>query len=90
MVDLVLLERRLSSERLAPYRAAVGDDLTRAIALYEWNVDVTAAFSATLGQVEVVVRNAMHEQLTAWSTSRHGEPRWYLDPGRVLQHRGRR
>ncbi|PZF82106.1 hypothetical protein [Jiangella anatolica] len=31
----------------------------------------------------------MHDQLTAWSTGRFGEPRWYKDPGRLLSDRGR-
>src|SRR5262249_22123504 len=75
------------AERLSVYRTAVGDDLERAIRLYEWNRDLASALGATLGDVEVVVRNAMHEQLTAWSTSRHGQPWWYLDPGAVLTDR---
>jgi hypothetical protein len=89
-VDLTVIERRLSVERLAPYRGAMGDDLGRAVALYEWNIDVAAAFWATLGDVEVLVRNAMHEQLTSWSTLTHREPRWYLDPGRVFTPEARR
>jgi hypothetical protein len=84
VVNPTLLERRLSPERIAPYRRASGGDLGRALALYEWNAEVAAAFWAVLGHVEVVVRNAMHEQLTAWSLAQFGEPRWYLDPGRVL------
>jgi hypothetical protein len=83
-VDLSLLEQRLSVERLAPYRNAMGGELGGAIALYEWNTEVAAAFWATLGDVEVLVRNAMHEQLTRWSTLTHREPRWYLDPGHVF------
>lgn len=78
------LERRLSVERLAPYRAAVGGDLERALRLYEWNREVAAALGATLGDLEVVLRNAMNDQLTAWTTARFGQPRWYLDPGQVL------
>jgi hypothetical protein len=35
--ELATLERRLSTERLAPYRQENGNDLARAIALYEWN-----------------------------------------------------
>jgi hypothetical protein len=64
-----------------------GGDLVRAIALYQWNAEVASAFWAVLGHVEVVVRNAMHEQLAAWSVRRFGETRWYLDPGRVLTPR---
>lgn len=85
--ELVTLERSLSVERLASYRAASGGDLAAAMALYEWNAEVSAALGATLGHLEVLLRNAMHEALTTWSTTRFGEPRWYLDPGQVLTYR---
>jgi hypothetical protein len=42
------LERRISAERFAPYRAAAGDDLNRAIRLYERNAELSAAFWAVL------------------------------------------
>lgn len=82
-----LLERRFSPERLGSYQAAVGGDANQAIALYEWNAAISGAFWVTLGHVEVLVRNAMHQQLTAWSTRVYQEPRWYLDRGRVLDER---
>jgi len=78
------LERWLSVERLAPYRAACGGDLAAALALYEWNAEVSAALGTTLGHLEVLLRNAMHEALTTWTTSRFTEPRWYLDPAGVM------
>ena len=79
-----LIELSLSAERLAPYRHACHGDLDQAIALYEWNVDISTAFWRTLGQVEVVLRNTLHERLAAWSTSTYRESRWYLDPANVL------
>lgn len=82
--EITVVERRLSVERVAPYRAAVGGDLAAALRLYEWNREVASAFGATLGDVEVLLRNAMHERLTEWSAARFGEPRWYLDPSNVL------
>jgi hypothetical protein len=85
--DHLLLERRISPERLAPYRIACGGDLTRAIELYSWNAQVAGAFWESLGHVEVLVRNAMHEQLTDWSANQHADPRWYLDPGQILTTR---
>ncbi|WP_244881209.1 Abi family protein [Micromonospora maris] len=84
-----LLEQRFSPERLGPYQAAVGGDLDQAVALYEWNAKMSGVFWITLGHVEVLIRNAMHRQLTDWSTQAHGEPRWYLDPGQVLAPRRR-
>lgn len=82
--ELGVLERRLSAERLGPYRVACGGDLAAALALYEWNAEVSGALGTTLGHLEVLLRNAMHDALTTWSTARHGEPRWYLDPGGLL------
>ncbi|WP_211192903.1 hypothetical protein [Actinoplanes sp. TBRC 11911] len=40
-----------------------------------------------MAHVEVILRNAIHENLSAWSAQRFGEPRWYLDPGGILQPR---
>lgn len=88
--ELTTLEQRLSVERLAPYRALTGGNLEHAVALYGWNAQTSAAFWATLGHIEVLLRNTMHDQLTAWSTTHYGEPRWYLDPGRVLTVEARR
>lgn len=82
--ELATLEQRLSAERLTSYHQAVGGDLGRAVALYEWNADASAAFWSTLGHLEILVRNAMHDELTAWSSRRYREPRWYLDPARIL------
>lgn len=76
MPELSHLESWFSRDRLAPYRAATtshGD----AVALYAWNAEVSAAFWRTLGHVEVLVRNALHRELTAWSQQRHGTDRWY-------------
>jgi hypothetical protein len=40
-----------------------------------------------LGDVEIVLRNAMHEQLTAWSAQLHGTVAWYHDAGNVFNAR---
>ncbi|UWZ50092.1 Abi family protein [Dactylosporangium matsuzakiense] len=84
LTDAAVLERRLSPDRLAPYRQDVGGDLRKAFELYEWNARMGATFWRTLGHVEVLVRNAMHDQLTTWSLQQHGESRWYLDPGGIF------
>ena len=79
--DMTLIERRLSVERLSPYRAAMSGDLDRAIALYRWNAEVAAAFWTLIGHVEVLARNAMHERLQAWSVTAVGHTRWYTALG---------
>lgn len=62
--ELLLLERRISVERFAPYRMTAGGDHAQALRLYERNTALSAAFWAVLSDVEVLVRNAMHERLT--------------------------
>ncbi|XVV14238.1 hypothetical protein ACQP2X_07800 [Actinoplanes sp. CA-131856] len=84
---LAVLRRRLSPERLEPYLLAAGGDLAAALDLYAWNSEISAALGVTSGHVEVLLRNAMHDELVVWSTQRFGEPRWYLDPGHLLQSR---
>jgi hypothetical protein len=82
--ELLTLEQRISAERFAPYRAATGDDLARALRCYERNTEVSAAFWAVLSDLEIVVRNAMHERLSLWSLGTYGRPDWYADRGRIF------
>jgi hypothetical protein len=82
--ELLTIERRISAERLAPYRAAVAGDLLGAVSLYEKNTELSAAFWAVLCDLEILVRNAMHDKLTAWSVARYGQPGWYLGHGDVF------
>ncbi len=87
LTEIAVMTRRLSPERLTPYAIAAGGDIADALELYVWNAKVSAALGATIGHVEVVLRNAVHENLTEWSVRRFGEPKWYLDVGRLLQQR---
>lgn len=80
--ETAVIERRISPERLAPYRAAVGGDLGRAVELYWWNAEAASAFWTLLGHLEVLVRNSMHEQLTDLSVRMSGDAAWYS----VLEH----
>jgi hypothetical protein len=43
------------------------------------------AFWGVLSDLEILLRNAMHERLTAWSLSRYGDDRWYLNHGKVFR-----
>ncbi len=56
--------RVLSQPRLQKYVAARPDDLGRALALYGWNADVSAALMLPAHFAEVSVRNAVSEALT--------------------------
>ena len=75
---LTEIEAALSHDRLRPYLDAAGGDRARALRLYLWNTAVSAAFYAPLQGLEVVLRNAIHHQLSG----RYGSA-WYenLDAG---------
>jgi len=77
------LEAALSRERLSPYLAACGGDQRRAIALYEWNSAVSAAFYIPLQNVEVALRNACYRELRPlFGPTWHDQPNFLrLDPG---------
>ena len=83
MTSLTDLESWFSLDRLAPYAQVSGND-EAAVDLYQWNADVSAAFWRTLGHVEVLVRNALHRELTEWSRHQHGTDRWYMAIDRLV------
>jgi hypothetical protein len=43
VVDPALLERRISVDRLTPYKLAAGGDLSAALDLYQWNASTNCA-----------------------------------------------
>jgi hypothetical protein len=69
----------LSHARLQPYLEASGGDVARSLALYRWNISVSAAFFEVLTVVEVVVRNAIHEQLSAWNEESGYHESWFAN-----------
>lgn len=81
-VEVTRVAAALSSDRLAPYLRAASGDLAKAVRLYEWNLAVSGAFYEGLGVLEVVLRNAMSEQLSAHHGTLAGH--WYDDPLGVL------
>jgi len=62
---LAILTDRISPGRLGTYTALAGGDATEALRLYDWNVTVSAAFSADLARFEVVLRNALDAEASA-------------------------
>lgn len=59
------VERWLSSPRFARYLTAAGGDRQLALDLYEWNAAVSAAILHDLAHLEVGLRNAYDQALTA-------------------------
>lgn len=62
----------------------MGGHLPDALRLYRWNAAVSGALFEDLGVLEVVLRNALDEQLAAWHAARHGGGSWRDDPDGVL------
>ncbi|MEV6461489.1 Abi family protein [Streptomyces albidoflavus] len=69
--QLKLMEPLISRPRLAPYLTAAGAPAA-AMELYLWNVRLAAAFTEVIALAEIILRNAMAEQLAA----AYG-PTWY-------------
>lgn len=86
----VQIRRRLSAERLDPYERACNHDLEQAVALYEWNSSISAAFHEVLGLFEIVLRNALHDQLTLWHQRQRRPGQWFDDPAGILEAHRRR
>ncbi len=57
------LSANVGGDRLTPYLAACLNDGSRAIRLYSWNVEASAALLGSFAVLEVGIRNAMHDQL---------------------------
>lgn len=57
----------LGAPRLAPYLSACQNNLGQATELYEWNLQLGAAFQEITMILEVAVRNAIDEQLKPWN-----------------------
>ncbi|MFA7337741.1 MAG: hypothetical protein WC028_13215 [Candidatus Obscuribacterales bacterium] len=59
------LELTLSAERLSTYQAQASGNRELAIKLYCWNIALSETLYGPVQSLEVVVRNALHERLTA-------------------------
>lgn len=71
----------LHPARLQPYLDASGQNERRALSLYLWNSEMTAAIQQVLAHTEVVLRNAMDRELLEWNRSQPGgAASWLLQP----------
>ncbi|MFJ6217016.1 hypothetical protein ACIQGZ_27345 [Streptomyces sp. NPDC092296] len=76
------VESWLSAPRFRSYLTAAGGDRDRALALYEWNSELSAALLHDLGHFEIALRNAYAAALDAgWQGAEH----WLDDPGSPLR-----
>ncbi|MGP9784534.1 hypothetical protein ACT3UQ_18995 [Glutamicibacter sp. AOP12-B1-11] len=69
----------LHLSRMQPYLEATAQNQVKALQLYRWNLELTAATQAVLGVMEVVLRNAMDRELQLWNSSNEGGTSWLLE-----------
>lgn len=69
------IELWLGQPRLARYVITAGGDRALALALYEWNAQISAALQRDLAHVEVALRNAYDLAATNWG----GQGHWLRD-----------
>lgn len=74
---------RLGGERMGPYVHAAGGHYKTALALYRWNMTISAAFLELLSVTEVLARNALDEHLRVWCRRQGGNVEWLLHPDRI-------
>lgn len=78
--DPDVVELLISTGRFRSYLSAAGDDRERAVALYRWNVAVSAACFEAFHYVEVVVRNAMDREMQIHRHEAQSRIPWFLLP----------
>ncbi len=73
--ELTRLTSTISAPRLGRYVRTCRDNVSTALKLYQWNLEISAAFFLPLQMLEVTVRNAVAEAIEAaygpnWTHSR--------------------
>ncbi len=71
------IRNRLSADRLSSYEQVTSGDVPRALELYRWNGEVSAALFELIGLAEVTARNAMADHLEALRAKRGWPTPWY-------------
>lgn len=79
----------LTPARIGPYLSTCGGDVTAALALYQWNSEIAAAFFQSLGHLEIMLRNAMDARLVDRQQRAGRTPEWYDDPAVPLSPKAR-
>lgn len=74
VIDSALLSV-VSPERFRTYQAATATDV-EAWALYEWNRAASATLAPLVGDLEIALRNTIHNRLSA----RYGRADWWAEP----------
>ena len=73
------VEQAISTPRLSTYRNQASSD-EHAWALYRWNIDLAAAVAPLAADLEVTLRNTIHDRLT----HRFGRADWWASTSLLL------
>lgn len=77
-------DQHLGAARIAGYLRECGGDLARANSLYVWNAKVAGALGRDLGHLEVALRNALDDRMTARHVKLGRADDWIDDPTEEL------
>lgn len=77
-------EYHFGSARLVHYLTECSNDQQRAVALYEWNAAISAAFWESLSYLEVALRNAIDRQMQAIHVGKGRSGYWIFDDAQEL------
>jgi hypothetical protein len=88
MATFEQLERWFSTYRLASYVEAADGSQELAVRLYEWNVELSAAYMEVMHHVEVLFRNRVHDVMTD-SYPDNPDP-WFKQQGIFVGDKGPR
>ncbi|MCX4231841.1 hypothetical protein [Streptomyces ortus] len=83
-----MLIARFSPARMASYLTAAGSP-REAIKLYRWNVEASAALYEALHIFEIVLRNAIHEEMERWHQAQGRQGSWLTNPPAQLTQRSK-
>lgn len=72
-------EHHFSIPRLNHYMAARGNDPTRAVQLYQWNAEISAAYWKSLSYFEVALRNAIDREMNVIHAAKGRGGHWIWD-----------
>ncbi len=77
---IAALEDAISSDRLSTYLKVTRGEKQKALALYLWNSEISAAFYMPLQGLEITLRNFLHQALTIYFKRNDWYDTGFLNP----------
>ncbi|MFK0007983.1 Abi family protein [Paenarthrobacter sp. NPDC090520] len=82
--DMRFFQANFGRARLQHYLDECQGDIGRVMHLYQWNTELSAAFRESLGHLEVALRNAIDQQMSARHLGKGRPGHWIYDDAREL------